>query len=196
MASLRKLSLCSSFYWGFYPKLSLEGIYFPSLQSLALGNFTFFQDEQLNWIISHGSTLKELYLDDCPILSHVRILDYQENSGKCPLPASEMQLAREEDRGDSWLYDYPRQWSEYFASFEGGLGCLRHFAIGSSEKWNFTHGLPFGMEKDLQPVLLESRYSSFDGGQIRRNIGEKNWLKRYGEDREALKSLYRKITQQ
>lgn len=55
-------------WFGFRPKLDLSQIHFPRLKSLVLGNFTFFQDSQLEWILSHGATLSELSLDDCMIL--------------------------------------------------------------------------------------------------------------------------------
>ncbi|KAJ5780368.1 hypothetical protein N7457_005528 [Penicillium paradoxum] len=200
MGSLRRLSLYSNLYWGFYPKFSLEGIHFPNLQSLALGNFTFFEDKQLDWILSHSSTLEEIYLDDCPIIFDVRMLDYQ--LSECPIPASEMQYVLEENGCDGWRYYYPRRWSDYFASFEAGLPHLRHFATGHSEAWDFEPGMPFEHEKDLVPVLTEARYIQFNGGlgpsQFITPSGcyNKEWPVCDDEDREAFKSLLRKIDQQ
>ncbi|CAG8021383.1 unnamed protein product [Penicillium salamii] len=66
MSSLQNLTLYSDMYWGFYPRPPLKGIHFPNLQSLSLGNYCFFEDAQLDWILSHSS-LQELYLDDCAI---------------------------------------------------------------------------------------------------------------------------------
>ncbi|KAJ5816271.1 hypothetical protein N7447_008504 [Penicillium robsamsonii] len=205
MGSLRKLSLYSGFYWGFYPKFSLEGIHCPNLQSLTLGNFSFFEDQQLDWILSHSSTLQELYLDDCPILFHARILDYEFQLDKCPLPKSRMKFQINEKWSDDWHYDYPRRWNDYFASFETGLPHLRHFAIGHNQAWNSDHGwgLPFEKELDLVPVLMHERYMEFDGGigpsqftSSRREDDKEAWPHCDDEDREALKALYRKIKQQ
>jgi hypothetical protein len=60
--ALKYLSLYSDSYVGFYPKLDLSGIHFPHLESLALGGYLFVQDSDLDWILSHGSTLRHLYL--------------------------------------------------------------------------------------------------------------------------------------
>ncbi|USW56073.1 hypothetical protein Slin15195_G093920 [Septoria linicola] len=53
--------------WGVYPACNLEDIHFPQLEKLALGNYVFAYDWQVDWIVSHGSTLKTLVLDNCPI---------------------------------------------------------------------------------------------------------------------------------
>lgn len=206
MGSLRKLSLYSNLYWGFYPKLSLEGIHCPNLQSLTLGNFSFFEDQQLDWILSHSSTLQELYLDDCPILFRVRILDRESQLAKCPLPKSKMKFQASERWSDSWHYDYSRRWNDYLASFETGLPHLRRFAIGHSEAWNsgnLGYEIPFEKELELVPVLMQERYMAFDGGigpsqtfSSRWTSEKEDWPHCDDEDREALKALYRKIRQQ
>ncbi|KAJ5192326.1 hypothetical protein N7449_008468 [Penicillium cf. viridicatum] len=192
MGSLRKLSLYSNFYWGFYPKLSLEGIHCPNLQSLALGNFTFFEDQQLDWILAHSSTLEELYLDDCSILFRTRVLDADFQLDKCPIPESRK---------------YPRRWDDYFASFGTGLPHLRRFAIGHNGAWDSDTGtgyeVPFEKELDLVPALMRDRYMEFDGGvgpsqfiSPRSDPQGEHWPQCNDEDREALKALYRKIKQQ
>ncbi|KAJ5464218.1 hypothetical protein N7475_007353 [Penicillium sp. IBT 31633x] len=149
MGSLQKLSLYSSFYWGFWPKLSLDGVHFPNLQSLALGNFSFFKDEQLDWILSH-STLEELYLDDCPILLEARILDNENDLSESPIPKSELEFRKNEDRSDSWHYNYPSRWSNYFASIEAGLPHLRHFAFGHNAAWDYPGGVPLKKKRTLR----------------------------------------------
>ncbi|KAI5363741.1 hypothetical protein Slin14017_G057050 [Septoria linicola] len=53
--------------WGVYPACNLEDIHFPQLEKLALGNYVFAYDWQVDWIVSHGSTMKTLVLDNCPI---------------------------------------------------------------------------------------------------------------------------------
>lgn len=193
MGSLQKLSLYSSFYWGFWPKLSLDGVHFPNLQSLALGNFSFFKDEQLDWILSH-STLEELYLDDCPILLEARILDNENDLSESPIPKSELEFRKNEDRSDSWHYNYPSRWSNYFASIEAGLPHLRHFAFGHNAAWDYPGGVPFEKEKDLETALRDDRYMAFDGG-----IGPSQFIWKstlphcYEEDCEALNALFKKI---
>ena len=168
MGSLRKLSLYSNLYWGFYPKLSLEGIHFPNLQSLALGNFSFFEDQQVDWILSHSSTLHELYLDDCTILFQVRLSNVEYYIDDCPVLISRMKWQTSKHRrGEDWYYHYPRRWNEYFASFETGLPYLCRFAIGHNEAWDSAYNeLPFEKELDLRPALMCDRYMEFDSGTV------------------------------
>lgn len=75
ISNLEHLTLYSNVYFGFYPKLDLHGVHFPRLKTLSFGKYTFAHDSQLEWILSHGDTLKELYLDNCPILFEVVIED-------------------------------------------------------------------------------------------------------------------------
>ncbi|KAJ5800823.1 uncharacterized protein N7518_002891 [Penicillium psychrosexuale] len=206
MGSLRKLSLYSDLYWGFYPKFSLEGVHFPNLQSLTLGNFSFFEDQQVDWILSHSSTLHELYLDDCTILFQVRLSNVEYYIDDCPVPISKMKWQTSKHRwGEAWHYHYPRRWNEYFASFETGLPYLRRFAIGHNEAWDSGYNeLPFEKELDLRPALMCDRYMKFDSGTgpshflDPRGGGEdrEDWPQCDDEDREGLKALYRKINQQ
>lgn len=205
MGSLRKLSLYSNFYWGFYPKLSLEGIHCPNLQSLTLGNFIFFENQQLDWILSHSATLQELYLDDCSILLQARILDDEDQLSKCPVSKHDMKLQNLEDMGDDWYYYYPGRWNQYFRSFEACLPRLHHFAIGHNEAWDTEDAMPFENEREIAPALMVDRYMAFDGG-----IGPSqfvsprwrglnyplDWPQCDDEDRDALKSLFKKINQQ
>ncbi|KAJ5857005.1 hypothetical protein N7455_007899 [Penicillium solitum] len=204
MGSLRKLSLYSNLYWGFYPKLQLEGIHCPNLQSLALGKFTFFEDQQLDWILSHSSTLEELYLDDCSILIQTKVVNANYQLSKCPIPESRMKLRRPGQWGDDWSYHYPRRWNDYFASFGTGLPHLRRFAIGHNEGWDsYPYEVPFEKELDLVPALMRDRYMEFDGGMgpsqllsPRSDPQAEHWPQCDDEDREALKALYGKIKQQ
>ena len=203
MGSLQKLSLYSSLYWGFWPHVNLEGVHFPNLKSLALGNFSFYEDKQLDWIIMH-STLQELYLDNCPILSHIRMLDSDGHEfSHCPIPKKDMQRNKKDDREHN--YSYPRRWHEHFVVIETGLPHLRHFRFGINEAWD-EYGLPFETEENVVPALTQHRYMRFDDG-----TGPYQFIEfeddrgRFGpgglrptcdeEDRDALKALYRKIGQ-
>ncbi|KAF2629337.1 hypothetical protein BU25DRAFT_316060, partial [Macroventuria anomochaeta] len=60
--------------WGLYPFVDFREVgTFPSLESLSLGNYTIAHDWQIDWILSHGPTLKQLLLDDCPIIPALRM---------------------------------------------------------------------------------------------------------------------------
>ncbi|EON99919.1 putative f-box domain protein [Phaeoacremonium minimum UCRPA7] len=82
---LRVLSLYSVDYWGWNPKMDFRVVNplagkqsgFPNLRVLALGNYIFSHEWQVDWIASLGRCngrggLEELYLDDCPIMWQAR----------------------------------------------------------------------------------------------------------------------------
>ncbi|CEJ57282.1 hypothetical protein PMG11_05980 [Penicillium brasilianum] len=145
MSSLRKLSLYSSHQWGFYPKIDLEDIHFPNLQSLTLGNFSFCEDKQLNWILAHSSTLEELHMDRCFIVFYVRIPENEEILedilARTPLMESDMESAPEHP--GCLVYHYPRRWHDYFTSIQNGLPQLSRFGFGNSPSWEKNRYLPF-----------------------------------------------------
>ena len=70
-SQLTSLSLYFDEYWGVFPHLQIEGLKFPSLRYLALGNYTFADDRQLDWLTSLSS-LEILMLQNCPILFTIR----------------------------------------------------------------------------------------------------------------------------
>jgi len=208
MGSLQKLSLYSTDYWGFYPKANLDGINFPHLKSLTLGRFSFVDDKQLDWILTHSSTLQEIYLDDCAILTSVMIFDGESDLSKCQIPESDLEL-REAGGHRSFHYAYPRRWHDYFSSIQKGLPNLRQFGFGVSTSWLYNLSmLPFEKEKEIIPALMKERYVVFDGDggpspfsdlsdYLEFNT-ESEWLG-YGcdeKDKNALKALYRKMGQQ
>ncbi|KAF2815394.1 uncharacterized protein BDZ99DRAFT_516121 [Mytilinidion resinicola] len=68
-ASLCHLTLgCHEVLFGYYPKLDLKGVHFPCLKTLALRNFAFSHEWQLEWLTSHSDTLREAYLGNCAVL--------------------------------------------------------------------------------------------------------------------------------
>lgn len=201
-ASLQSLSLYSSLYWGFYPHFNLEGMHFPLLKSLTLGNFSFYTDTQLDWILSHGHSLQELYLDDCPILFYISVFRDEEDtpSDRCPIPKSDMRRSEKADRRLD--YAYPRRWYDYFRAFEDGLQWLREFGFGVNAAWG-EDGLPFERERDIVPALKVDRYMGFDAGIGPSQVTEHMDDSKFGaagrrpvcddEDRDALKRLCARI---
>ncbi|RYO77337.1 hypothetical protein DL766_001128 [Monosporascus sp. MC13-8B] len=87
--NLRVLSLYFSDYWGWTPKMDFRLVNpveggFPNLCVLALGNYVFSHEWQVEWIAGlgthNGRGLQELYLDDCPILWRARAVGPLDNS--------------------------------------------------------------------------------------------------------------------
>ncbi|KAJ5779542.1 hypothetical protein N7457_007262 [Penicillium paradoxum] len=218
MGSLRKLSLYSSLPWGFYPRVELEGVHFPNLTSLTLGNFTFFEDKQLDWITSH-STIQQLCLDDCPILFQITVEDSGHQLSLDPLTRSDrrsstgpdmrpvMSYTEPNGRVVTWLRcDYPRRWYDYFVAFQERLPHLCHFGFGINEGWD-GWDMPFEREMHIRPALKKTRYMIFYDGveciptdaNVHRHMSVPDILHPPNcddEDREALKALYKRIGQQ
>ncbi|OQE05723.1 hypothetical protein PENVUL_c022G09072 [Penicillium vulpinum] len=154
--SLQHLSLCSREYWGFYPHLDLSNLFFPRLKTLSLGNFCFFHDGQIDWILKHGDTLEEIYFDDCAVLYDFCMME--ENVDACALPRDT--LVRRE--GDESLYgSFEKRWHDIFDLFAERLPKLRHFRIGRS---NWYSNIPFEQERDIKVGLYSNRYMCcYDG---------------------------------
>lgn len=146
-------------YFGFYPKCDLREIHLPHLQTLSLGNYTFVHDSQLDWILSHGATLTELYLDDCPILFEVSIVD----KDRTYLDPNGLE-SRAEFGGDYWA-SYSTRWCDYFRAFSDGLPLLRHFRNGHGQGWwTEDDHTPFERETEIDIVLNEESYMVFCDG--------------------------------
>ncbi|KAF7541859.1 hypothetical protein G7054_g343 [Neopestalotiopsis clavispora] len=113
--NLRVLSLFYHNYWGWNPKMDFRTINptsglktgLPNLRVLALGNYVFSHEWQVDWIASVGELngrggLQELYLDDCPIMWRARTIG----------PLDESETVIELPDGESLRYsnaDYPRR---------------------------------------------------------------------------------------
>ena len=107
--SLRRLCLGYSDprnLWGYYPKADFRGIHFPHLENLSLGNFLFSHNWQMEWLSSHGNTLKHLYFDHCPILMFARQAEEMDDEGYPTGVADESDSLRKE------VFMYNRKWSD------------------------------------------------------------------------------------
>ncbi|CAI7679008.1 unnamed protein product [Penicillium pancosmium] len=199
--SLQHLSLCTREYSGFYPHLDLSNLFFPRLKTLSLGNFCFFHDSQIDWILKHGDTLEEIYFDDCAVLYDFRMKE--ENVDACAIPRHT--LVRRE--GDDSLYgSFEKRWHDIFDLFAEKLPKLRNFRIGCS-KW--YPDIPFEQERGIKVGLYYNRYMCcYDGygpspymeGEDPKNIAnlENGWRPSPecdDEDRAALRNLLAKLGQ-
>ncbi|KAJ6031012.1 hypothetical protein N7540_001744 [Penicillium herquei] len=154
--SLQHLSLCSREYSGFYPPLDLSNLFFPRLKTLSLGNFCFFHDDQIDWILKHGDTLEEIYFDDCAVLYDFGMMEH--NLDACSLPRDTL-VYREDNHS---LYgSFEKRWHHIFDLFAEKLPKLRHFRIGRS---TWYPDIPFEQESDINVGLYHNRYMScYDG---------------------------------
>jgi hypothetical protein len=76
-SQLTHLTIYADDFWGLYPRLDLRAIHFPHLKSLSLGQWSIAHQWQIDWLLAHASTLEELYLDNCPIVTAARLFDEQ-----------------------------------------------------------------------------------------------------------------------
>ncbi|PGH14015.1 hypothetical protein AJ79_03284 [Helicocarpus griseus UAMH5409] len=158
---LQHLSLYSSVYYGFYPRLDLTNVHLPNLKMLSLGNHIFVHDSQLNFILFHSSTLRELYIDNCAILYAVGI--YNKNMCYLATPAGVMDVDPTETYRVKHRATYSQRWHDYFRAFNEGLPHLCYFRVGTNVTWwTELDGIPFGRESGIETQLSSKRYMEFD----------------------------------
>lgn len=156
---LTKLKLYGSIPWGYLPACDLRGFHFPKLTSLCLGHMTFTHDWQLDWILSHGSTLRSLILDNCPIIADADI-DYKLDTKGYPILDHRRGTSRGRRHVTTWVYQ--SRWHEYFEKFRTDLPHLRHFATGHGP-WDYCCGndqvsSAFADAESLHLQLIAGRY--------------------------------------
>ena len=130
---LRVLSLYFKDYWGWFPVMDFrncgEESPFPQLKVLALGNYVFTHEWQIEWFSKLGSEnssggLEELYLDDCPILHHARQNDVCE--GGYPDRAV---VSNQQDYNPSEHY-FSIRWHSLLSHWKGSMKGLKVFRMG------------------------------------------------------------------
>lgn len=150
--------------WGLYPFCDLRSVHFPRLKSLSLGNFTIVHDWQVDWILSHGPTLEELILDECPIIT---TLKFDQRIAELHWPDLQP-FTSGRRRFPKYWKDIDLRWHHVFPRFQSGLPHLRHFAIG---RGNWHWQTMFEERYEMIPRIVPQRYYMFDGG-----IGPSQWV--------------------
>ena len=130
---LRVLSLYFKDYWGWFPIMDFrncgEESPFPQPKVLALGNYVFTHEWQVEWFSKLGSEnssggLEELYLDDCPILHHARQNDVCE--GGYPDRAA---VSNQQDYNPSEHY-FSIRWHSILSHWKDSMKGLKVFRMG------------------------------------------------------------------
>lgn len=155
-SNLRVLSLFCDHYFGWAPKLDLRmirpGPAFPRLKVLALGNYVFTHDWQVEWIASLGANngrggLEELYLDDCPIMWRARTRGLMDSStlnvdgmqiNNSGYPLKEAMTSREAQHHDPVTVDFGLRWSSVLQTWRHEMKALKVFKMGSGD-WEEAH---------------------------------------------------------
>lgn len=145
--------------WGLYPFVDFRQIGpLPCLESLSLGNWTIAHEWQIDWILSHGATLKQLLLDDCPIIVALRMA---RDDDMVRLSFPDLQPLPGEDHSPYFTL-VPLRWHMVFDRFRSSLSQLEHFAMyGSNRDWTED---AFEHRYSLENCLRANRYHTFDGG--------------------------------
>ncbi|KAF9768709.1 hypothetical protein IL306_013939 [Fusarium sp. DS 682] len=131
--NLRVLSLYYRSYWGWFPKVDFRSVDLPQLEVLALGHYVFSHEWQIDWISSLGHKnrigwLRELYLDDCPILYQAYLPSPLDRSNPgCPLLSAVL------DEQSLEMHKYPMRWSHVLSRLATELKALRVFRMGHAQ---------------------------------------------------------------
>ncbi|KAK0609059.1 hypothetical protein DIS24_g12542 [Lasiodiplodia hormozganensis] len=161
-SNLTTLVLYQSFYFGFSPKLDLRGLHIPNLRTLALGNYVFTHDWQLDWLSSHSSSLQNLYLDDCLVVFYA--LFYETEVDPEGYPVIDTNGSNDTSRMDQYMF-FDQTWSRILGHFRTHLSSLRHFRMGKSTRWQ-RYNTPFHPSEyeNLEIGIFRDRYQMFNMG--------------------------------
>ncbi|GME60433.1 F-box domain cyclin-containing protein [Neofusicoccum parvum] len=154
----------TNFHFGYCPRLDIRGLRFPHLHTLALGNYVFSHDWQLEWLSSHSSTLRNLYLDDCIIVYYSRLFDCLIDADGYPVMLNgHGGTTRGPGTCQNRFYDLT--WSRVFTHLRTSLINLRHFRIGKSRRWDLNNNLfDRAVYEDLHIGIFPDRYMIFNMG--------------------------------
>ncbi|KAF2873828.1 hypothetical protein BDV95DRAFT_354359 [Massariosphaeria phaeospora] len=143
--------------WGFWPSCDLRSIHFPALKSLALGNWTIVHEWQIEWLLSHGSTLVELVPDDCPIVTALMMNDQQITLHWPDLP----NLCQR--GGGHYFKEVALRWHHALPRFQSALPRLCYFAMGRGD---WVAQTMFEDRYDMLTRCHWGRYCMFDRGKL------------------------------
>lgn len=150
--NLTSLILYQYAFFGYCPKLDLRSVHFSQLRTLALGNYVFSHDWQLDWLKDHASTLENLFLDNC-IVVYFSCFGEEDADGY----PTELQ----DQRADNYRF-FDLTWSLIFDLLREHHDHLRHFRIGKSaiHDRNVSFGITAHEHMDID--LFPGRYQFFD----------------------------------
>ncbi|UZP38864.1 hypothetical protein NXS19_006680 [Fusarium pseudograminearum] len=141
--NLRVLSLYFEDYWGWLPTMHFRDYGhdspFPQLKVLALGNYVFSHEWQVDWFPMIGKEngsggLEELYLDDCPILYHARQTAIRDDGYPDPLAIirAGLESCSHED------YNFYIRWHSVLSQWKDQMKGLKVFRMGRGSWWDMA----------------------------------------------------------
>ncbi|CAD0090930.1 unnamed protein product [Aureobasidium vineae] len=163
----------NNMYFGMLPQCNLPTL--PKLHTLIVGNMSFANNDQIDWILSHKETLEELILDDAMVGIGAKF--YEEGidlDGRrviySPLQTLNGRPSYQPSRTftkQTWLWSI--RWHHVFARLQKGLPRLQHFAFGHG---NWDEHVAYDEADALTSTLVAARYQFLDRG-----TGPDNWLR-------------------
>jgi hypothetical protein len=148
------LTLHCNTYWGVYPRWQPADLHFPHLKSMSFGNWTIAFDWQIDFITSHGQTLEQLILSNCPVLHALRMTERQFSNQWTVRP-------RATGRGHPPLCTTfsDLRWHTVLPEFKTKLTKLKHFSMGRE---TLEDDEAFEDRYRLPACIDSSRYAIFD----------------------------------
>lgn len=163
-SQLTHLTIHCNTYWGMFPRWQPEGLHFPALKSLALSKWTIASNSQLDFITSHGPTLEQLILTDCPILHASRRRAHQINNTWRQGPPG---TSRGKPPTTETFFD--TRWHHVLPAFQHQLPKLTHFSMARgpvghvfSNRADVSADEAFDDRYAQVPEIDPSRYAIFD----------------------------------
>jgi hypothetical protein len=172
-SQLTHLTLYSSqCEWGFWPPSDLREVHFPVLKSIALGNWTIVHEWQIDWLLSHGQTLEELILDECPIVTALMMGD---KPAKLHWPDLPILWTNKRFGTGYYFKEFSLRWHHVLPRFQSSMPLLRHFAMGRGD-WS-AHTM-FEDRYHMKPKCLWGRYYMFNIGRAPSpfTAGDGHWV--------------------
>lgn len=164
---LRCLSLYYDQPWGLLPSnLETEGLVFPHLERLSLGNYVIGHDAQLDWVLLQPS-LSFLLLHECKIVYSICLwLDSPDRSMDWAVNTEHWtDVTTAEDHGLVRRWSYRTTWASFLLKIQRDPLHLRHFIISYNDEPDALLNLP-GPTDVLKNRLSASRYAMFDEGAL------------------------------
>ena len=169
--NLTRLTLYANTYWGWVPGFDPRGVQFPNVRYLALGNYTFAHDWQIEWMTSHFPDLETLIMVDCPILFHMHpagcldrhtsVVSYEDHI-KLTNPTPNPYVVSRYGDDSHWIYN--SRWHHFFPKFESQMRSLTKF-VYTHEGWPNIYSMEqaFDERDQLVSSFQLKRYAAFTG---------------------------------
>ncbi|KAF4976591.1 hypothetical protein FZEAL_6769 [Fusarium zealandicum] len=177
--NLRTLSLYCGASWGWSPKMDFRLVNpseggFPNLRVLALGNYIFSHEWQIDWIATQGKDtvaggLEELYLDACYVMfyaHHLVPLDESETIAGKDLSGNSIRVSNKgyqrndlilemnEGPGPMAQTAYSLRWHTILPRWRESMTALKVFRMGRGSGWSDAAQVVVDIQQQDNPCFF------------------------------------------